>query len=466
MATNSSIPDLPTPLVFHGTFIHSITPQEVEIISNGLLVVSPAGSIIALLRDVPPTGITQALSGQIELSNVDSLPIRVLKRGEFLIPGFIDTHNHAPQWAQRGTGRGLQIMEWLNRVTFPHEAKFDDPAYARDMYAKCVDGFIKQGVTTASYYGSLHGEATKILADICVAKGQRALVGKCNMARSAPDYYRDKSSQESLAVTEDFLAHMKKLDPEETLVQPILTPRFAICCDEELLAGLGKIAARLPGIMIQTHFDEAKQEVEVTRELFPQFDNEADLYEHFGLFNDRTIMAHCIYANEYEIGRIQERNVGVAHCPVSNTTGGEWGAAPIRQYLDRGVKVGLGTDSGGGFSSSILDAIRQALITSRARDIITGGKDPSLTLEECFYMATLGGAKVCGMGEKLGTFAVGKELDALEITVLEGAHGVSTLAEDDDAADVLFEKFLMTGDDRNIARVYVRGTSIKEVTSP
>jgi guanine deaminase len=166
------------------------------------------------------------------------------------------------------------------------------------MYAKCVDGFIKQGVTTASYYGSLHGEATKILAEICVAKGQRALVGKCNMAWSAPDYYRDKSSQESLAVTEDFLAHMKKLDPEETLVQAILTPRFASCCDEELLAGLGKIAARLPGIMIQTHFDEAKQEVEVTRELFPQFDNEADLYEHFGLFNDRTIMAHCIYSKE------------------------------------------------------------------------------------------------------------------------------------------------------------------------
>ena len=459
--------DLPitVPLIFHGTFIHSVTPQDVEIIQDGLLVVSPAGHIVLLQRNVLPHSISKYLALVPGLENVSSLPIKFLKRGEFLVPGFIDTHNHAPQWTQRGSGRGRQIMDWLNTVTFPHEAKFKDPEYARETYAACVNGFLKQGVTTASYYGSLHGEASKILAEICIAKGQRALVGKCNMARNAPDFYLDESSQESLQVTEDFVAHVKAIDPKGQLVQPILTPRFAICCDEELLSGLGKIANRLPDIMIQTHFDEAKQEVSLTKELFPKFDNEADLYEHFGLFNSRTIMAHCIYPNEYEIGRLRACDVGVAHCPVSNSTGGEWGAAPIRKYLDLGIKVGLGTDSGGGFSSSILDAMRQAFILSHARQTLTEGKDKTLTLYECFYLATLGGAKVCGMEDKIGTFAVGKEFDALQITTMIEDR-VSSPIESEDPVDVIFEKFLMTGDDRNIAKVYVRGKSVKNSEIP
>jgi guanine deaminase len=446
-----------SPLVFHGTLVHSTSPQDIEIISDGLIVITDGGKIVSLERGVPPDTVQETLS----MLGFGSAKVTTLKRGEFLVPGFIDTHNHAPQWTQRGTGRGLQIMDWLNTVTFPHEAKFEDPEYARVTYTKCVDGFLKQGVTTASYYGSLHGEATKILAEVCLEKGQRALVGKCNMERNAPDYYRDKSNQESLETTEDFIAYMKKLDPDCKLVQPILTPRFAICCDEELLTGVGEIAKREAGIMIQTHFDETVQEVALTHELFPQFSNEADLYAHFGLFNDRCIMAHCIYPNDYEIGKLKEHDVGVAHCPVSNTTGGEWGAAPIRTYLDLGIKVGLGTDSGGGFSSSILEAIRQALITSAGRATMTGDKSWTLTLNEVFYIATLGGAKVCGMGDKLGTFAIGKEFDALKISTLEETGAASTLLEDDDLMTVIFEKFLMSGDDRNIAEVYVQGRSVK-----
>lgn len=351
-------------------------------------------------------------------------------------------------------------MDWLNKVTFPHEAKFEDPEYARKTYASCVDGFIRQGVTTASYYGSLHGEATKILAETCLTKGQRALVGKCNMARNAPAFYRDKTNRESLEVTEDFIAHVKSIDPSGQLVRPILTPRFAICCDEELLAGIGDIAGKHPNIMIQTHFNETKQEVALTKELFPQFENEADLYEHFGLFNSRTIMAHCIYPNDYEIDRIKAHDVGVAHCPVSNTTGGEWGAAPIKRYLDMGIKVGLGTDSGGGFSSSILEASRQAFISSLGRELMTDGKDQCLTLSECFYLATLGGAKVCCLADKTGTFETGKDFDALEITTLL-EDGQSTIIEENDSVEDIFEKFLMTGDDRNIVKVFVRGRSIK-----
>lgn len=450
---------LTLPFAIHGTLIHSVGVADVEIIEKGLIVVGYNGKIALLLKDIPTDHIASALSSSG--FSTGSLLLRTLKPGQFLIPGFIDTHNHAPQWTQRGVGRGKLIMEWLNTVTFPHEARFADPDYAKVTYADMVDGFIQQGITTASYYGSLHGEATKFLAETCLAKGQRALVGKCNMNINAPDYYKDASASESLAVTEDFIAHVRKIDPESELVTAILTPRFAVACDHDMLEGLGEIAGRNPDLPIQTHFDEAVQEMEITKELYPEFTNEADLYEHFGLLNERSILAHCIFPNEYEIQRLKELNCGVAHCPISNTTGGMFGAAPIRDYLMRDIKVGLGTDSGGGYSSSIIDAMRQAFVVSNAKELETKGRDKHLSLNECFYLATLGGAKVCNLDHKVGNFVVGKEFDALEITTLKRQPSIITPIEDIDSTYDIFEKFLMSGDDRNITAVYVKGRSVK-----
>lgn len=148
-------------------------------------------------------------------------------------------------------------------------------------------------------------------------------------------------------------------------------------------------------------------------------------------------------------------------------------AAPIREFLEQGItKIGLGTDSGGGFSSSILDAMRQAFIVSNAKEMMTGGKDKSLSVDECFYMATLGGAKVCGLDHKVGSFAVGKEFDACLVRTCESGGegmewdldvplGVMTPIEAGDNPRTIFEKFVMSGDDRNIARVWVKGGCVK-----
>ncbi|MAD87964.1 MAG: guanine deaminase [Deltaproteobacteria bacterium] len=447
-----------TSLAFYGPLIHSLGPDKVEIVDQALVVVQD-GKISTLRKDVPRDQVESVFSS---LNLNSDVKLRYLSRGEFLIPGFVDTHNHAPQWAMRGLGRGLHILEWLDQVTFPNEAKFKDPDYARRIYSDCVDGFIQQGITTVSYYGSLHGEATKILAEICLAKGQRAFVGKCNMDRNAPDYYRDMDTEESLRVTEDCIAHIRSIDPKADLVTPILTPRFAICCNNDLLTGLGEIASRNPDLPIQTHFNEAEQEINSTLGLFPEFTNEADLYEHFGLLSRKSILAHCTHMTDYEMTKLRELDCGVAHCPIANTTvGGGFMAAPIREFLRRGIKVGLGTDSGGGFSSSILDAMRQAFIVSNAKELMTKGKDPSLSLEECFYMATLGGARVCCLDEQVGNFEVGKQFDALVVsTVKQKRSLVNTMTEDGDSLRMTFEKFLMSGDDRNITEVYARGRLI------
>ncbi|KAL0940078.1 guanine deaminase [Colletotrichum truncatum] len=441
---------------FHGALIHSLGPNEVEILEQAGLIVDSDGIISSFSRNVSAEEFSKQVPG-------DAL-LYTLPKGHFLMPGFIDTHNHAPQWAMRGLGQGLHILDWLDKVTFPHEARFSDPVYARKVYESCVDGFLNQGITTASYYGSKHAEATQILADICLNKGQRAFVGKCNMDRNAPSYLHDESAKSSLQETVDCVKYIRNIDPTGGLVRPILTPRFAISCTSELLAGLGRMAGEDPELAIQTHFNEAEQEIKATRELFPEFSSEADLYHHFGLLNQRSILAHCTFMTDYEMEKVREYGCGVAHCPISNmTVGGGFMAASIRQFLDRGIKVGLGTDSGGGFSSSMLDSIRQAVIASNAREVMSGGTDKALSLNEVFYLSTLGGAKVCCLEDKVGNFAVGKEFDALWLTCPLESFGVMTVREESDTLRTVFEKFLMTGDDRNIARVFVKGRLVKDV---
>lgn len=443
-------------LAFHGTIAHCLDDGSTKTLPDSLLVVSNDGRISHIKHGISSSSAQDTLE-QLNLPE-PSPQIRFLSPTSFLIPGFVDTHNHAPQWAQRGLGGGLHILDWLDRVTFPNEAKFADPEYARAIYSSCVDGFIKQGVTTCSYYGSLHGPATKILADVCLEKGQRAFIGKCNMNRSAPDYYRDKDAAESLNVTREVIKYVREIDPSGALLKPILTPRFAICCDEELMTGLGVLAAENLDLPIQTHFNEAQQEINATMRLFPNFQNEADLYEHYGLLTDRSILAHCTIMTDYEIEKLRQAGSGVAHCPVSNTTvGGGFMAAPIAKFLEKGINVGLGTDSGGGFSSSILDTIRQAIIVSNARQVMTG--ESALSVWQCFYLATLGGAKVCSLESRIGNFEVGKDFDGL--VVQAETDGVMTMLEKTDSLETVFEKFLITGDDRNIAEVYVKGRQLK-----
>ncbi|KAK3997032.1 hypothetical protein QBC44DRAFT_316063 [Cladorrhinum sp. PSN332] len=451
---------------FVGPLIHSLPDSRdgsptLEIISLAFLLLEANGTHIQFIaKNFDPSNLKASLSS-LNLTP-DQIDVTHLAAGEFLIPRFVDTHNHAPQWAMRGLGQGLHILDWLDQITFPQEAKFSDPAYASRVYSSCVDGFLRQGITTASYYGSLHGEATKILADLCLAKGQRAFVGKCNMTRNSPDSYRDVSVEESLRATRECIAHIRNIDHEGELVKHVLTPRFAISCTPETLQGLGEIAKENPDLPVQTHFNEAEQEILATTELFPQFGgSEADLYEHYGLLGPRTILAHCCHMTEYELKRVKDLECGVAHCPVSNmTVGGGFMAAPVREFMRRRIKVGLGTDSGGGFSSSILDAMRQAMIASHAREKMSEGKDKGLSIAEVFYLATLGGAEVCGLSEKIGSFEVGKEFDALVIGTVDNP-GVMTMVQDDDDLGTVFEKFIMTGDDRNILQVFVRGRLVK-----
>lgn len=117
--------------IFHGLFIHSISEHRVEFVQSGLLIVDQDGHIAAFEKSLDANDIAATVSNLGYTCQTPIKHVKILKKGEFLIPGFVHTHNHAPQWGQRGLGRGLQILEWLDKITFPNESKFKDTDYAR-----------------------------------------------------------------------------------------------------------------------------------------------------------------------------------------------------------------------------------------------------------------------------------------------------------------------------------------------
>lgn len=280
-----------------------------------------------------------------------------------------------------------------------------------------------------------------------------------------PEYYRDESAAASLAATISCCEHVSKIDPSYELVSPIVTPRFAPSCSSELLHDLGKLAKE-KDLPVQTHISENKNEIKLVAEMFPGYANYTDVYDKHGLLTQKTILAHAVHLDEYERSVIKERGSKISHCPASNSAITS-GAAKVRWLLDGGVDVGLGTDMSGGYSPSVLEAVRQALLVSRHVAMVDGDQ-AKLSVEECLYLATRGGAKVVGLENKIGGFEVGMEFDAQLIGL--GDVDEEESIEDDGPVDVFgweswddrVAKWVFNGDDRNTNAVWVRGRLVHE----
>lgn len=330
--------------------------------------------------------------------------------GKLIVPGLVDLHVHAPQYAFRGMGMDMELLDWLNTHTFPEEAKYQDESYAKTAYEIFAEDLKKGPNTRACVFGTLHTPATLILMDELEKAGITAYVGKVNMDRNSPDCLREDSAEESLRQTEEWLKEVQKRGYQSVL--PILTPRFIPSCTDALMEGLCELqkAWKLP---MQSHLSENQGEIAWVKELSPNSKFYGDAYEQFGLFGGDvpTIMAHCVWSGEEEKQRMKERGIYVAHCPQSNENLSS-GIAPVRAYLDEGMRVGLGSDVAGGVQLSIFRAMADAIQVSKLRWRLVDEKQKPLTVSEAFYLGTKGGGGFFG---KVGSFEDGYEMDAIVI---------------------------------------------------
>lgn len=379
-----------------------------------------------------------------------------LKPGrQFLIPGFVDTHIHAPQYVFTGTGYDVPLLKWLEKYTFPAESRFGNAEFAKDAYRKVVTRLLKNGTTTASYFATLHYEASEILCDIVAELGQRAYIGKVSMDQNSPYYYIENTKQ-AIEDAERFVQHVLEL--KNPFITPVITPRFVLSCTSELMKNLGHIAKKYE-VPIQSHINETKNEIAMVKKDYPDHSYTA-VYDNHNLLNDKTYMVHCCHSSDEELGLMLERSSAVAHCPTSNFNLRS-GIADVREMLNRNMKVGLGTDVSGGESPSVLTAIRDCIKASNVLSFDKSEGYKPISFSEAFFLATLGGCQVLGLDDKIGNFEVGKDFDALLIDV-EAKDSPFDCFNADDLKDVV-QKFIMLGDDRNIRKVFVAGKLVSGV---
>lgn len=419
----------------------------------------------------------------------------------FLCPGAIDLHVHAPQYAFAGTGTDRPLMGdegWLATYTFPVESSMRDLDLARNVYEKVVKRTLDFGTTTAVYFATLDLEPTKILVDSALRRGQRALIGKVCMDRNAPPTYcqsTDQNLQETVALISYIRNHHSQPKTRITagptprpLVFPLVTPRFIPTCTPALMGGLAKIARDFD-CHITSHVSESIDEVTFSRELARQdyggvetlgaslSDSDltdARVFDFHGLLTDKCIMAHGVYLSDSDWDLMRRRGAAVAHCPLSNFYFAG-GSLPCKRLLHRGNKVGLGTDIAGGYHPSILDSAKAAVLaslslqhqrnaTERARTPKCerdDDDDPALNFQASFYLATLGGAEALGMEDRIGSFRVGMEFDAMVLTSSSSSSYLPDIFPSDSLTDK-FQKLWILGDDRNISRVFVQGRQVKQ----
>ena len=378
--------------IIKGDIIWSKSPAELQAVRDGYLVCEEGVS----------AGVYEYLPEKYAM-----LPM-LDYHGKLVIPGMVDLHLHAPQYAFRGLGMDLELLDWLKTYTFPEEARYADPAYAEKAYSLFASRMKSSATTRAVIFATVHRDATVLLMDKMEETGLITYVGKVNMDRDAPEAILDESADLSAFNT---FGWINETAGKYRRTKPILTPRFIPSCSNALLGELREIAHTYDGIPLQSHLSENPGEVELVHQLMPDTEFYGEGYARFDLFGKTTptVMAHCIYSVEKEVELMRENGVFVAHCPSSNMNLCS-GIAPIRKYLDLGLHVGLGSDVAAGESESIFGEIRAAIAVSKLYTRYIDAAAKPLTFAEAFDLATRSGGAFFG---NVGSFEPGYETDLL-----------------------------------------------------
>ncbi|MBE0506244.1 MAG: guanine deaminase [Marinospirillum sp.] len=314
-----------------------------------------------------------------------------------LLPGFIDTHIH---YSQTGiiASHGEQLLDWLQRYTYPQEMAFSDPHYAAQETHFFLDELARNGTTTAMVYPTVHPASVKALFAAAQARSQCILTGKVMMDRFAPAELLDTPD----SAYRDSKMLIERWHGQDRL-KYVLTPRFAITSSPAQLEKVSQLYREYPEVYLQTHLSENHNELLQIRQLFPAAKNYLDVYDHYGLLGERSIFGHCLHLSNSEWQRLADTHSVIAFCPTSNLFLGS-GLFDLQRCNKEGVRLSLATDVGGGTSFSLLTTLAEAYKVARLQ-----GTD--LNPQDGFYQITLGNARALELDNQIGSLEPGKYAD-------------------------------------------------------
>ncbi len=324
--------------------------------------------------------------------------------GKAVIPGLINTHTHVPMSLFRGIADDLDLQEWLTRYIFPAEAKNVDEAFVRAGTRLGLAEMIRGGTTT--YCDMYYFEDA--IADETKKAGMRGVLGETIIDFPVPD---NKTWEAGLAYAERFIKKWQN-DP---LIVPAVAPHAPYTVSQEHLLQARDLSNRLKSPLL-IHLAEANTETEFIQQKH-QGMRPVEFVEKIGFFNNRTIAAHVIQANDAELDLLKKHDVGIAHNPQSNMKLAA-GTAPVPSMLRKGIRVGLGTD--GAASNNDLSMWEEMDTAAKLHKLVSG--DPkTLSAEQAFAMATIGGAHALHMEKSIGSIETGKLAD-IAIVGLDSLH--------------------------------------------
>jgi len=425
-------------MIIKGNICYSECPEKLKTVENGFIV----------CEGMYVEGVYQVLPERYK-----DLPVADYSDC-LIIPGLCDLHTHAPQYAFRGLGMDMELLEWLNTYTFPEESKYVELDYAAKAYTHFANAVKQSATTRACFFATLHTPATMTLMEKLEQTGIVSYVGKVCMDRNCPDTLRQESAEAAYISTG---AWIEGTAGKFNNTSPIITPRFIPTCSDDLLQLLKKLQAEY-SLPVQSHLSENIAEIEWVKELCPECESYAHAYDRYGLFGGDgvpTVMAHCVWSEGVEEQLIKQRNVYVAHCPQSNNNIAS-GIAPVRRFMTGNINVGLGTDVAGGCHLSVFRAMSDAVQASKFYWRLVDQKYKPLSVNEAFYLGTAGGGSFFG---KVGKFDKGYEFDAV---VIDDSNITTTnpLTIEERLARVIYYS-----DDRNVLVKYVRGNKVFENAS-
>jgi len=343
---------------------------------------------------------------EVSVSPVDVRPWVVL-------PGMVDLHAHLPQLPNAGVGFALDLLTWLDRLTFPTERSWADPAVAERLAPAIFRAFARVGTTTVLAYGVVYKAAMETAFAAARDHGIRAILGKVMMDRLTYDPTIEPSSilERSLRESSELIERWH--GAEDGRLGYAVTPRFAVSCTADMLRESASLA-RATGAWWQSHVSEDRSEIAEVRRLFPDTLDYVDVYDRAGGLGDRSVLAHAIHLSDRELGRLVETRTRVAHCPPSNLYIAS-GLMPLARWLEAGLLVGLGSDVSGGPDPSLFTVMRVGAYSQNAWRVVAGDERPILDPLGWLRLATLDGARALGLETAIGSLEAGKEADMIVV---------------------------------------------------
>jgi guanine deaminase len=363
-------------------------------------------------------------------------------RGRLLLPGFVDTHVHMPQLDVIASF-GAELLDWLERYTFPSERAYADPGVSARGAARFLDALLAHGTTAAVVFPTVHRASAEALFAAAAERGMRIVAGKVLMDRHAPDGLRDDVAQ----AERDCIDLIDRWHGRGRAAYAV-TVRFAPTSTPAQLAMAGALCRADPTLYMQTHVAENREEVRWVSALFPDARSYLDVYAGAGLLHARSVLAHGIWLDDLDRAALREAGAQVAFCPSSNLFLGS-GLFDWPGTAAAGAKVTVASDVGGGTSLSMLRTLAEGYKVQAL-----GGR--RLTAWVALHAATRGAAEALGLGDEIGRLEPGAMADLCLWDWAVGTVDAHRLSVARDLHERCFA-WMTLADERHLAATWVAG---------